>query len=103
VIYRLRKAEAALAGKPFSEAEFEAAAEIAREEITPISDVRGDGEYRFQLAENILRKFYFDVGGAEVYERLTDSGRSGPKLRSTAARGRFDVIPQTSNGNGGTS
>jgi len=98
VIYRLRKTEAALTGKPFNEAEFEAAAEIARQEITPISDVRGDADYRFQLAENILRKFYFDVGGAEVYERLTDAGRSGPKRRTTAAQGRFEVVEENGNG-----
>jgi xanthine dehydrogenase small subunit len=71
MIYRLRKTEEALTGKPLNEAEFDAAAEIARAEITPISDVRGDAEYRFQLAENILRKFYCDVSGAHTYQRLT--------------------------------
>jgi xanthine dehydrogenase small subunit len=71
VIYRLRKTEEALSGKPLNESEFESAAEIARAEITPISDVRGDADYRFQLAENILRKFYFDVTGAETYDRVT--------------------------------
>jgi xanthine dehydrogenase small subunit len=75
VIYRLRKTEAALIGKPFTEAEVEAVTEIARSEITPISDVRGDAEYRFLLAENILRKFYFDVSGVETYQRATDPGR----------------------------
>jgi xanthine dehydrogenase small subunit len=71
VIFRLRKTEEQLAGKPFNEAEFDAAAETARAEITPISDVRGDAEYRFQLAENVLRKFYFDAAGVETYERVT--------------------------------
>jgi xanthine dehydrogenase small subunit len=75
VIYRLRKTEAALVGKPFTEAEIEAVTEIARGEITPISDVRGAAEYRFLLAENILRKFYFDVSGVETYQRVTDPGR----------------------------
>jgi xanthine dehydrogenase small subunit len=75
VIYRLRKTEAALIGKPFTEAEVEAVTEIARSEITPISDVRGDAEYRFLLAENILRKFYCDMSGVETYQRATDSGR----------------------------
>ena len=71
VIYRLRKTEAALTGKPLNESEIESACEIARAEITPIADVRGDAEYRFQLAENILRKFYFDVTGVETYDRVT--------------------------------
>ena len=34
---------------------------VAREEITPISDVRGSRDFRLQLAENVLRKFYYDV------------------------------------------
>ena len=71
VIYRLKKTEEQLTGKPFNESELEAAAETARAEITPISDVRGDAEYRFQLAENIIRKFYFDAEGIETYERVT--------------------------------
>jgi xanthine dehydrogenase small subunit len=70
-IIRLRKTEANLVGKPFNEAEIESAAEIARAEITPISDVRGDAEYRFTLAENVLRKFYFDAIGEATYCRLT--------------------------------
>jgi xanthine dehydrogenase small subunit len=71
VIFRLRKTEEQLAGKPLNEAEFDAAAETARAEITPISDVRGDADYRFQLAENVLRKFYFDASGVETYDRVT--------------------------------
>jgi xanthine dehydrogenase small subunit len=72
VIYRLRKAEEALSGRPFTEAEIDAAAEIARGEIAPISDVRGGADYRFALAENVLRKFYFDVAGDhETYQRQT--------------------------------
>jgi xanthine dehydrogenase small subunit len=70
-IYRLRKTEEALTGKPLSEAEIESVTEIARSEITPISDVRGSSDFRFQLAENVLRKFFFDVSGVETYQRFT--------------------------------
>jgi xanthine dehydrogenase small subunit len=91
VIYRLRKTEAALIGKPFTETEIEAATEIARSEITPISDVRGDAEYRFLLAENILRKFYFDITGVETYQRTTDPGR----IAAYAA-----TLPTSANGDG---
>jgi xanthine dehydrogenase small subunit len=80
-IIRLRKTEWALAGKPFNEAEIDSAAEIARGEITPISDVRGDAEYRFQLAENILRKFYFDATGEPTYQRTTTPTLSNAKSR----------------------
>ena len=30
-----------------------------------------DAEYRFQLAENMLRKFYLDAAGVETYDRVT--------------------------------
>ena len=33
---------------------------IARSEVTPITDVRGSSDFRLQLCENVLRKFYFD-------------------------------------------
>jgi xanthine dehydrogenase iron-sulfur cluster and FAD-binding subunit A len=31
---------------------------MARSEIKPITDVRGSADYRLQLAENILSKFW---------------------------------------------
>lgn len=71
MIIRLRRTEEALSGKPLNEAEIENACEIARSEITPISDVRGEAEFRFQLAENMLRKFFAEVSGNEMYQRAT--------------------------------
>ena len=35
--------------------------EIARSEVKPISDVRGSADYRLQLAENILSKFWYEA------------------------------------------
>jgi xanthine dehydrogenase small subunit len=61
VILRLPKTEAALTGAPFSEESFRAAGPIARSEITPLSDVRGEADYRLQLAENILLKFFAET------------------------------------------
>ena len=83
-IIRLKKTEAALSGKPLNEEEIEAASELARSEITPISDVRGSSDYRFQLAENVLRKFYFDVTGQETYQRDTTPARVAPVVSSNA-------------------
>ena len=60
VVLRLPETEAFLAGKPFDEAVLREAGRIARTEVTPITDVRGSAEYRLQLAENILMKFYFE-------------------------------------------
>ncbi len=71
-IIRLRKTESALIGKPFNEAEIDAATDITRSEITPISDVRGSADYRFLLAENLLRKFHADATGVETYSRVTN-------------------------------
>ena len=62
VVLRLKRTEDCLKGKPLALESFEAAGEIARGEITPISDVRGSADFRLQLAENVLLKFYYDVG-----------------------------------------
>ena len=61
MILRLPKTESFLTGKPFSLDTLEDAGAIARDEITPISDVRGSRDFRLQLAGNVLKKFYYDV------------------------------------------
>ena len=59
-VLRLPKTEAFLTGATWSEQTFSQAGDIAVSEITPISDVRGSADYRFQLARNVLLKFYFE-------------------------------------------
>jgi xanthine dehydrogenase small subunit len=61
VVLRLKKTEEFLSGKPINRDTFAEAGEIAKDEVAPISDVRGSKEYRLQLAENILTKFYYDA------------------------------------------
>lgn len=61
VVLRLPKTEQFLTGRPFALETFEEADAIARGEITPISDVRGSADFRYLLAGNVLRKFYYDV------------------------------------------
>ena len=39
---------------------FKEAGGLACNEISPISDVRASSEYRFNLAENILQKFFYE-------------------------------------------
>jgi len=63
-VVRLPRTESFLAGKPIALGTFEEAGRIARGEVAPISDVRGSAEYRAQLAENILPKFYYDAFSA---------------------------------------
>lgn len=60
-VVRLPQTESFLAGKPLTLDTFERAGRIARDEVKPISDVRGSADYRLQLAENILAKFWFDI------------------------------------------
>jgi xanthine dehydrogenase small subunit len=67
-VRRLRDTEAFLKGKPFSEETFRAAGRRARAEVEPISDPRGSREFKLQLAENILLKFYFDWADARRQE-----------------------------------
>ena len=60
-VIRLPRTEEFLAGKAMSLDLFRDAGRIARDEVKPISDVRGSARYRTQLAENILSKFGHDV------------------------------------------
>lgn len=60
VVLRMPRTEAFLTGKPFDEGVMRAAGRLSRTEITPITDVRGSADFRLQLAENILVKFYFE-------------------------------------------
>ncbi len=59
-VLRLRRTEDYLRGQSFSEETMQAAGDMAIEEITPISDVRGSKDYRYQLARNVLLKFYHE-------------------------------------------
>ncbi len=60
-VVRLPETESFLIGKTLSEEVARQAGSLARTEITPISDVRGSAEYRLMLAENVLRKFFYDT------------------------------------------
>ncbi|HEY4232806.1 MAG TPA: FAD binding domain-containing protein [Lacipirellulaceae bacterium] len=65
-VIRARKTEAFLIGKVFAESTMHAAGSVAIGEITPISDVRGSADYRFQLTRNVLLKFYHEQALAAV-------------------------------------
>jgi xanthine dehydrogenase small subunit len=59
-VIRAGKTESFLRGRQLDEDTMRAAGDIAVEETSPISDVRGAAEYRFQLTRNILLKFYYE-------------------------------------------
>jgi len=75
IILRLPKTEQFLTGQPFNEETMAAAGELARSEITPISDVRGSADFRFQLGENIVRRFYAEVMASHVSTDGNGNGR----------------------------
>jgi xanthine dehydrogenase small subunit len=60
VVLRARDTESFLIGREFSEATFAEAGERAMAEVTPISDVRGSADYRYQLTRNVLLKFFLE-------------------------------------------
>lgn len=91
-ILRLRRTEQFLLGRPLAYEAMLDAGPIARSEISPISDVRGSAEYRGQLSENILRKFYFDVSRSddEGNGRYDGNGDGSPVSVATRRLGGTD-------------
>jgi xanthine dehydrogenase large subunit len=59
-VVRLPATEAFLVGRPFTAETFQAAGDVAVEEITPQTDVRGSRDYRLALARSVLEKFFQD-------------------------------------------
>jgi xanthine dehydrogenase small subunit len=60
-VIRARQTEEFLCSRRFDEDTMRAAGHIAVDEISPISDVRGAADYRYQLTRNILLKFYHET------------------------------------------
>ncbi len=60
IVKRLPLVEQSLAGQPFELETMLQAGAIAREEVAPISDVRGSSDYRSQLVENLFAKCYYE-------------------------------------------
>jgi xanthine dehydrogenase small subunit len=61
MVIRARKTEAFLSGRTFDEETMRLAGDVAVAEISPISDVRGAADYRYQLTRNILLKFLHET------------------------------------------
>ncbi|MDP1631722.1 MAG: xanthine dehydrogenase small subunit [Caulobacter sp.] len=55
--------EAALAGRPWSEATIAAAAAALEQDFEPIGDMRASAAYRMAAAKNLLRKLFVEAGG----------------------------------------
>lgn len=61
VVSRVTAVEEFLSGKAYSLETFLEAGRVARGAVEPISDVRGSRDYRLQLAENIMVKFWYET------------------------------------------
>lgn len=59
-VVRVARAEAFLRGRRWDEATLRQAGRLARETITPWTDVRGGADYRSRLAENLMAACYDD-------------------------------------------
>ena len=60
-VLRLAETETFLRGQPFTLDTMQRAGEIALQEISPISDVRGGQDFRNRLAKNVLQKFFHEI------------------------------------------
>ncbi len=83
VVLRLPKTELFLVGKKALRETFEQAGKLAREEIAPISDVRGSRDFRFELAENILVKFFHESAcERDSFCKPSDNGSATTKNKT---------------------
>jgi xanthine dehydrogenase small subunit len=62
--------EAALIGRPWTEATVKAAATKLTEDYTPLSDMRASADYRLKVAQNLLTKFWLETTENELESRL---------------------------------
>jgi xanthine dehydrogenase small subunit len=67
---RAKLAEAALAGKIWSEENVEAAVSSFAKDFTPLTDMRASAQYRMMVTGNLLRRFWLETSGAEGQLRL---------------------------------
>jgi len=61
---RAAAVEAALVGKPWTEATIEAALPAFGQDFTPLTDMRASADYRLTAAPNLLRRYFAELSGA---------------------------------------
>jgi xanthine dehydrogenase small subunit len=61
IVRRAAQAEAAVVGKPWSEATADAAIEALASDFTPLTDMRASAAYRLRSAQNLLRRFWLET------------------------------------------
>ena len=68
---RAVKTEAALIGKTWCEASIDAAANVLRQEFTPISDMRASSDYRVTVLGNLLTRYWLQSQGQQIVSLAT--------------------------------
>ncbi|MFZ2649530.1 MAG: xanthine dehydrogenase small subunit [Burkholderiaceae bacterium] len=61
IVKRAAQAEAALLGKPWTEAQLGAAQAELERDFQPLTDMRASAAYRLQVAQNLLRRFWLET------------------------------------------
>jgi len=61
IVKRAAQAEAALLGRPWSEASARAAADALAQDFTLLSDMRASAAYRLQVAQNLMRRCWLET------------------------------------------
>ena len=60
-VKRAAKAEAALAGKPWTQASVSAAKLALAQDFKPLSDMRASADYRLQVAQNLIQRLWLET------------------------------------------
>ncbi len=60
-VQRAVRAEAALSGQPWNEANLQAAQAALAQDFKPLSDMRASAGYRLQVAQNLLRRLWLET------------------------------------------
>lgn len=66
---RASKAEAALRGQSWNAEVIDTAARAMAEDFTPLSDMRASADYRMEVAQNMLRRYFADLSGSPTQVR----------------------------------
>jgi len=61
IVKRAAKAEAALVGKPWTQASVDAAKRALAEDFKPLSDMRASADYRMQVAQNLVQRLWLET------------------------------------------
>ena len=90
-VRRAARAEAALVGQPWDEADARAPRRPrSARDFTPLTDMRASAAYRLQVAQNLLRRFWLEtrpnapLAASESSVWSVDGARASPTPRAEA-------------------